>query len=45
MDTGTASNVMTYLAKGDFALSVGITTVSTVLAPTLTPLLTLFYAG
>ena len=38
---GTAS----YLAKGDLALSVGMTTVSTVLAPFLTPLLTLFYAG
>lgn len=45
MDTGTASNVMTYLAKGDLALSVGMTTVSTVLAPILTPLLTLLYAG
>ena len=42
---GTASNVMTYLAKGDLALSVGMTAVSTVLAPFLTPLLTLFYAG
>ena len=42
---GTASNVMAYLAKGDLALSVGMTTVSTVLAPFLTPLLTLLYAG
>ena len=42
---GTASNVMTYLAKGDLALSVGMTTVSTILAPLLTPLLTLLYAG
>lgn len=42
---GTASNVMTYLAKGDLALSVGMTTVSTILAPVLTPLLTLLYAG
>ncbi len=42
---GTASNVMTYLAKGDLALSVGMTTVSTILAPILTPLLTLLYAG
>lgn len=41
---GTASNVMTYLAKGDLALSVGMTTVSTILAPVLTPLLTLLYA-
>ncbi len=42
---GTASNVMTYLAKGDLALSVGMTAVSTVLAPFLTPLLTLAFAG
>src|SRR5699024_9764825 len=34
---GTASNVMTYLAKGSVALSVAITTVSTLLAPILTP--------
>ena len=42
---GTASNVITYLAKGDLALSVGMTGVSTVLAPLLTPLLTLLLAG
>ena len=42
---GTASNVMTFLAKGDLALSVGMTGVSTLLAPFLTPLLTLFFAG
>ena len=42
---GTSSNVMTYLSKGDVALSVGMTAVSTVLAPFLTPLLTYFYAG
>ncbi|UWF78512.1 bile acid:sodium symporter family protein [Microbacterium neungamense] len=42
---GTASNVMTYLAKGDVALSVAMTTVSTLLAPILTPLLVLFLAG
>ena len=42
---GTASNVMTYLAKGDLALSVGMTGVSTVLAPFLTPALTLLLAG
>ncbi len=40
---GTASNVMTYMAKGDIALSVGMTTVSTLLAPLLTPLLTWLY--
>ena len=43
--SGTSSNVMTYLSKGDVALSVGMTAVSTVLAPFLTPLLTLLYAG
>ena len=42
---GTASNVITYLAKGDLALSVGMTGVSTVLAPLLTPLLTWLLAG
>ncbi|MCP1771816.1 putative Na+-dependent transporter [Neisseria perflava] len=33
---GTASNVMTYLARGDVALSVAVTSVSTLLAPVLT---------
>lgn len=42
---GTASNVITYLAKGDVALSVGMTSVSTLLAPLLTPLLTWALAG
>ena len=42
---GTASNVMTYLAKGDVALSVGMTSVSTLLAPLLTPVLTFLLAG
>ncbi|ASJ20399.1 bile acid:sodium symporter family protein [Brachyspira hampsonii] len=42
---GTSSNVMTYLANGDVALSVGMTSVSTILAPFATPLLTLLYAG
>ncbi|MGJ9412955.1 bile acid:sodium symporter family protein [Aeromicrobium sp. CF4.19] len=42
---GTASNVMVYLAKGDTALSVAMTTVSTLLAPLLTPLLVLWLAG
>jgi len=42
---GTASNVITYLAKGDLALSVGMTGVSTLLAPFLTPLLTWMLAG
>ena len=42
---GTASNVITYLAKGDLALSVGMTAVSTLLAPVLTPLLVWLLAG
>ena len=42
---GTSSNVMTYLSKGDVALSVGMTSVSTILAPFLTPLLTYLFAG
>lgn len=42
---GTASNVITYLAKGDLALSVGMTGVSTLLAPVLTPLLVWLAAG
>lgn len=42
---GTASNVITYLAKGDLALSVGMTGVSTLLAPFLTPAMTLLLAG
>lgn len=42
---GTASNVITYLAKGDFALSVGMTATSTLLAPLITPLLVWLLAG
>jgi len=34
---GTASNVITYMAKGNVALSVACTSVSTLLAPVLTP--------
>ena len=37
---GTASNVMTYLSRGDVALSVGMTSVNTLLAPLLTPAIT-----
>jgi BASS family bile acid:Na+ symporter len=37
---GTASNVITYLSKGDVALSVGMTSVNTLLAPLLTPAIT-----
>ena len=42
---GTASNVMTYLAKGDLALSVGMTAASTILAPLMTPFLVWLLAG
>ena len=37
---GTSSNVITYLSKGDVALSVSMTSVNTILAPILTPLIT-----
>ena len=42
---GTSSNVMTYLAKGDVALSVGMTACTTIMAPIVTPLLVLLFAG
>lgn len=42
---GTASNVITYLAGGDLALSIGMTTINTLLAPLLTPLLVWLFAG
>jgi len=37
--SGLASNVMSYLARANLALSVSVTTISTLLAPFLTPLL------
>ena len=37
---GTSSNVITYMSKGDVALSVGMTSVNTLLAPLLTPAIT-----
>jgi BASS family bile acid:Na+ symporter len=42
---GTASNVITYLAKADVALSVTMTAVSTLIAALMTPMLTEFLAG
>lgn len=42
---GTASNVMVYLAKGNVPLSIAMTSVSTLLAPIMTPLLLLLLAG
>ena len=40
---GTSSNVITYLSNGDTALSVGMTSISTLLALILTPVLTYLY--
>ena len=40
---GTASNVMCYLCKGDVALSISLTAISTALAIFATPLLVFFY--
>ncbi|MCL4431335.1 MAG: bile acid:sodium symporter family protein [Epsilonproteobacteria bacterium] len=42
---GTASNVITYLAGGDVALSITMTTVSTLFSVLATPLLTYVYVG
>lgn len=42
---GTASNVMVYLAKGNVALSVTMTSLSTIMAPIMTPLLLYLLAG
>lgn len=42
---GTSSNVMTYLSKGDVALSVACTSVTTLLAPVVTPFLVLLLAS
>ncbi len=43
--SGMASNVMTYLAKANLALSITLTSVSTLLAPLLTPILMKVLAG
>jgi bile acid:Na+ symporter, BASS family len=43
--SGLASNVMCYLAKANLALSVSVTTISTMLAPFLTPLLMRLLGG
>lgn len=42
---GTASNVMVYLARGNVALSVAMTSLSTMLAPIMTPFLLYLLAG
>ncbi len=41
---GTASNVICFLARGDVALSISLTAVSTLLAAVVTPLIMLVYA-
>ena len=43
--SGTSSNVMTFLAKGDVALSVTMSSVTTLLAPFVTPYLFLLLGG
>lgn len=43
--SGTASNVMSFLAKGDVPLAVSITTVSTLLAPIMMPFIVWALAG
>ena len=42
---GVSSNIMSFLCRGDVAYSVGMTTVSTVLSPFVTPLLVLQLSG
>ncbi|GAB3721044.1 bile acid:sodium symporter family protein [Nocardiopsis nanhaiensis] len=42
---GTASNVVAYLARGDVAVSVAMTSISTVVSILVTPFLVLFYGG
>jgi BASS family bile acid:Na+ symporter len=42
---GTASDVITFIAKGDVALSVSLTAVSTLISPILTPIITLLLIG
>ena len=42
---GVSSNLITFLSRGDVALSVGMTTISTLLSPFLTPLIMLFLIG
>lgn len=42
---GVTSNLMSFIAKGDVALSVTFTTISTLLAPIITPTFILLFAG
>lgn len=43
--SGLASNVMTYIAKGNLVLSVTVTAMSTLMAPIMTPFLMKIFAG
>jgi len=43
--SGLASNVMTYIAKGNLTLSVTVTAISTLAAPVMTPFLMKIFAG
>jgi BASS family bile acid:Na+ symporter len=43
--SGLASNVMSYLAKANLALSITITSITTLIAPFVTPILMKFFAG
>ena len=42
---GVSSNIMSFLCKGDVAFSVGMTSLSTLVAPLMTPLLMMYLAG
>lgn len=42
---GVSSNIMSYLCRGDVAFSVGMTTISTLISPVVTPLLVLLLVG
>lgn len=43
--SGVASNVMTFLAKGDTALSITVSTINTLIAPFITPFMFVFLVG
>jgi len=43
--SGVASNVMTFLARGDTALSISVSTINTIIAPVITPFMFAYLAG
>lgn len=43
--SGVASNVMTFLAKGDTALSITVSSINTIIAPFITPFMFVFLVG